>query len=238
MKRTELAVAVCLLLTISGCCGHRKTHHRHHADTRARKLGFEAHVTGIWAHEEDKKIGSFCDFSLVRLDDQPLAVPIHLGELIETKSAVRIKARRCACERSEDVTLVLGVSLNPGKVASGTYREVDGVLHLMSGWVFIWGEYPSAATAWVAPAAIGTTIATEIKAEVHRVYFVKADGAEKVELTIAATGVVVMMDEESHYVDVRSDGSYEGPKPIADNPEAQKFIEKASELAREAGWPG
>jgi len=239
MRTFMVTFGVIVLLAASGC-GNRRACIQSHEDcahTQARRLNFDARITGIWAEDKVSKVGQFGRFSLVRLGGCEIAIPVALDKLVETDSAVRMTAERRVKDREEKVTMLLGVALNPGTTASGTFGSGDGVFLLRSGWIFVWGQLPTVSTDWVSAGADGTTMAVELhKSGVHRVYFVKADGAEKVKLTSSAGSLEITRN--GYFVDVNSNGSFTGPKRIADDTGAQKFVDDASKLARDAGWPG
>lgn len=236
MNRMMLATGICLLLILPGCCGHRRDHDRQFRKVKMQTCAFQAQITGMWAPDEFHKIGQFCDFSRVRIGEQPMACSVERDQLFQTDTALRLQTRRTAGEQEENVTLVMGVSLNPGTTASGKYSKEYGELNLFSGWIFVWGQLPTVKTEWVAAGAEGTTMAVEIKSGAHRVYFVTADGAERINLATATSGK--SLTAAGTFVEVSPTGSMSPQQKIADDAAAKEFIEKASALARTAGWAG
>lgn len=236
MNRMMLATGISLLLILPGCCGQRRDHDRQIRKVGRETCAFQAQITGMWAPGESSPFGQFCDFSHVRIGEQPMACPVERDLLFQTDTALRFRTIRTLGEREENVTFVMGVSLNPGTTATGSFSKEYGELNLVSGWIFVWGQLPTVKTEWVSAGAEGTTMAVEIKSGVHRVYFVSADGAERVNLTTAASAK--SLTAAGTFVDVTSTGSISPQKKIADDVAAREFIEKAGAMARAAGWTG
>ncbi|HRX83468.1 MAG TPA: hypothetical protein P5572_00450 [Phycisphaerae bacterium] len=243
MSLSRRLIVAILLITLAGCCAKRKAYDGScvlpaRYDSR---LTFKAHISGLTAQEAANKLGTFGSFALVRVDGNALAIPLRLGEEVETDTAVRIEVERTLRldrrkERAEDFTFVLGASPNPG-VGVGEFSKTEGTFSIYDGWIFMWGDCPAARTKISSIAAEGTTIAVQIVEHANtrnRIFYVKKDTTKGVTVK-TSLGTITLTDDGS-FVDVKSDGSFAGPYKISDYPDAATFIADTSEVARAAGW--
>lgn len=142
---------------------------------------------------------------------------------------------------------VAGDLQQPESTAKGSLSATDPILHLHSGWAYVYGSHPVVQTQRIrAIGGPGTRFIIEITNTLDRVYLIPATGSHAVSIEGFAgdPATVHELSAQGHYVEVSDDGTLSEPRDVVGSPQhgfivnvRKAAIGQNLEWYRETRWP-